>query len=75
MFQCDGSRYYDPTLEEEANWLGPALLISDEAAVYIVRQRMSLHDASNFYGVSEKLLTMRLNVSGALLRVARRGAV
>ncbi|NEU97021.1 ImmA/IrrE family metallo-endopeptidase [Bradyrhizobium uaiense] len=30
-----GTRKYDKAMEEEANWLGPALLVSDEAAMHI----------------------------------------
>jgi Zn-dependent peptidase ImmA (M78 family) len=69
---ADGSRHYDGILEEEANWLGPALLVSEEAAIYIVEQRLALDAASDRYGVSVQLVRMRLNVSGAANRVARR---
>jgi hypothetical protein len=68
----NGSRDYDAALEEEANWLGPALLVSDEAAVHIVERKMSIQAASDQYGASEQLVRMRLNVSGAFVRVARR---
>jgi Zn-dependent peptidase ImmA (M78 family) len=67
-----GSRDYDAALEAEANWLGPALLVSDEAAVHIVERKMSIQAASDHYGASEQLVRMRLNVSGAFVRVARR---
>jgi len=70
----DGSRHYDAALEEEANWLGPALLVSDEAAMHIARQRMTLLAASNVYGVSTTLIQMRMNVSGAHRRLSRRAA-
>ena len=42
-----GLRKYDATLEEEANWLGPALLISAEAALSIARRGLSLSEASD----------------------------
>ena len=64
----DGSRHYDLEIEEEANWLGPALLVSDEAAVWIARNRMSIAAASDFFGVSEDLVRMRVNVCGAYRR-------
>lgn len=67
---ADGSRHYDPVQEAEANWLGPALLISDEAALLIVRRRYTLQQASELYGVSIELVRFRLNVSGASRRVA-----
>ncbi len=58
----------DSVAEEEARWMGPALLVSSEAALTIARQRLPLADASAHYGVSEQLMRMRLNVTGALKR-------
>lgn len=71
---ADGSRDYDSELEEEANWLGPALLVSDEAALYIAEKQMEIDVASDHYGASTDVVRMRLNVSGATKRVARRRA-
>ncbi len=71
---ANGSRHYDDVLEEEANWLGPALLVSEEAAIHIAEQRMEINLASDRYGASVQLVRMRLNVSGATIRVARRRA-
>jgi hypothetical protein len=65
----------DPIAEAEAQWLGPTLLVSEEAALHIVRQKMSPDAAAALYGVSEQLLQMRINVTGAHIRVQRlRGA-
>ena len=69
-----GVRIYDKLQENEANWLGPALLISEEAALHIVSQRLLDTVACQIYGVSLKLLQMRLRVTGAHIRVARRRA-
>ena len=66
-----GCRDWDPVLEKEAEWLAGALLISDEAALHIVRSEMSLDEAQTHYGVSKKMLQFRLNVTGARVRVAR----
>lgn len=66
-----GVRNYDAEREAEASWLGPALLVSDEAALHIIRRKMTMADASRFYGASIPLIQMRLNVSGAAMRVAR----
>jgi Zn-dependent peptidase ImmA (M78 family) len=68
-FDAKGSRHYDVDREHEANWLGPALLISDEAAMWIGRQAMSLVVASDAYGASVDLVRMRLNVSGVAFRL------
>ena len=66
-----GCRHFDAEQENEANWLGPALLISKEAALHIAKTKMSVVEASRFYQVSEQVITMRLNVTGARKIVAR----
>ncbi|MGR6331434.1 ImmA/IrrE family metallo-endopeptidase [Sphingomonas sp. XXL09] len=73
-FDANGRRHYDDDLEGEANWLGPALLVSEEAALHIVEQGFSIQGASTIYKVSEQLVRMRLGVTGAMKRVARRAA-
>jgi Zn-dependent peptidase ImmA (M78 family) len=69
-----GVRIFNRVQENEASWLGPALLISDEAALYIVEQRLLHAVACEMYGVSLDLLQMRLRVTAAHTRVARRRA-
>lgn len=70
---------YSRGIEEEANCLGPTLLISDEAALSIASGIMSGHftlsAASDRYGVSIDLLRVHLNVSGTDVRIAPRQAV
>jgi Zn-dependent peptidase ImmA (M78 family) len=66
-----GCRYFNEEQEDEANWLGPALLISQEAAIYIVKTGMELDEASKIYGASKKVITMRINVTGARKIVSR----
>lgn len=66
-----GHRYFNKQQEDEANWLGPALLISKEAALHIVKNKMSMSDASRIYRVSSELIKMRINVSGARTIVDR----
>lgn len=65
-----GKRSFNLEQEDEANWLGPALLISDEAAIFIAENGLDLNEASNFFAVSREIVQMRLNVSGARKRVA-----
>jgi hypothetical protein len=60
-----GCRNIDRDIEEEANWLGPTLLICDEAALHIVKSGMSTDAARRTYRVSEPVLRMRINASGA----------
>ena len=71
---ADGNRNFDAEQEREANWLGPALLVSKEAALHIVETRMERAAARTLYHVSEELLEMRLRMSGALIRARRRVA-
>jgi Zn-dependent peptidase ImmA (M78 family) len=73
-FNSAGSRHYDKDREDEANWLGPALLVSDEAAMFIADRGMAISAASDHYGASAMLIRMRLNVTGAIVRIARRRA-
>ncbi len=58
--------------EEEAKWLGPALLISEEAALHIAETEMSEQAAIDHYGVSQDLLQMRMKVTPAQRRVQRK---
>jgi Zn-dependent peptidase ImmA (M78 family) len=65
-----GCRNWSDTYEDEASWLGGALLISEEAALLIARRRMSLDDAAVLYGVSRDMVTYRMNVTAARRRIA-----
>ena len=60
----DGERARDGGAEAEANYLGGALLVPNEAAIYIVRSGLGIR-AQEIYGVSAAMLTYRLRVSGA----------
>lgn len=70
-FDSTGSRHYDAGREEEANWLGPALLVSEEAAILVARQGLTLALAAKDYRVSVELMRMRMNITGAYRRVRR----
>lgn len=70
-FGKDGVRAWNSGQEREAEWLGGALLISDEAALAIVHRGLSLRSAAKEFGVSEDLVTFRLQVTGAHTRAAR----
>lgn len=51
--------------EAEANWLGPAILVPGKAARHILREGYSVEQAAEIYGVSGRLIEMRLQVTGA----------
>jgi Zn-dependent peptidase ImmA (M78 family) len=64
-FCSAGSRIYKRELEEEANWMGPVLLVSNEAARWAMVQGISVTEAAKHFGVSEDLMEFRLRMSGA----------
>jgi Zn-dependent peptidase ImmA (M78 family) len=68
-FSDYGCRNFDKEIEDEANWLGPALLISEEAALYIVKKKIGIDQASELYGVTKDIIRMRINVTGAKKRM------
>ena len=65
IFDEYGHRHFNAEDENEANWLGPVLLVPKDATFHIVKTGMSMEKASDFYGVSKQLITMRLNASAA----------
>jgi Zn-dependent peptidase ImmA (M78 family) len=64
-----GCRHWDPELEEEADWLAGVLLITEDAALAIVRNGLSLEEAAAKYGVSTQMVQFRVNMTGARRRV------
>jgi Zn-dependent peptidase ImmA (M78 family) len=57
-------RTYDKTQEEEADWLAGTLLVNRDALFRIAFSRIPPADAAKEYGVSERLIAMRLNRTG-----------
>ncbi len=70
-----GCRNFNKEYEDEANWLGPTLLISEEAALYIVRNDMKIDEAVEHYQVTKEVIKMRINVTGARKRISYRQKV
>ena len=66
-----GCRYWNQDIEDEASWLAGALLIPEDAALWIVRGSMSTQDAAAHFGVTTRMVTYRVNVTGARKRVER----
>lgn len=60
-----GCGHFDKTLEEESHWLEYALLISEEAALFIIQDRMPIEEAVEIYGVSKDLIQFRIRKTGA----------
>jgi Zn-dependent peptidase ImmA (M78 family) len=55
---------YNSVDEEEADWLSGCLLLPREALISIKRRRVGAADAAATYGVSVKMLTYRLAMTG-----------
>ena len=64
-FDGTGCRNCNPEQEDEASWLGMALLVPKEAALHALRTGLELRAAARRYGVSVELMRMRLNVCRA----------
>ncbi|MBR7918275.1 ImmA/IrrE family metallo-endopeptidase [Burkholderia vietnamiensis] len=55
---------YDKEQEEEADWLAGVLLLPREALVHIRRQGMSDEEVIAEYGVSKRMYTYRVSMTG-----------
>lgn len=73
LFHDDGTRNFNTDAENEANWLGPALLMSEEAALnaysLIAKGHTTLSAYSDEFQISEEVIQMRMNVVGARRRM------
>lgn len=59
-----GERIRDGGIEGEANFLGGALLVTNEGALHILKNKLKVQ-AQGMYGISKSMLEYRLRVSGA----------
>lgn len=66
-----GCRNFDPVLEDEAKCLGATLLVPKPAALRILWRGIPLTQAALEYGVSEAVVRMQLNLTGARFIVGR----
>lgn len=66
-----GCRLWNQNIEDEAQWLAGALLVTEDAALWIARGGTSVAAAAELLGVSSQMVSYRLNVTGARARVAR----
>jgi Zn-dependent peptidase ImmA (M78 family) len=66
-----GCRNWNQDIEDEAQWLAGALLITEDAALAIARASEPLATAAARLGVSEPMVRFRLNVTAAYTRVQR----
>ncbi|MGZ9812456.1 ImmA/IrrE family metallo-endopeptidase [Pseudoroseicyclus sp. H15] len=71
-FGSDGTRAFLPEHEAEAERLGPTLLLSDSAALraysLIEGSRFTITELSEMWTITEQVIQMRINLSGAKKR-------
>lgn len=66
----NGCREWDQEMEDEADWLGATLLITEEAALKIARAQISDEKAALLYGTSVQLMRWRMSVTAARKRAS-----
>lgn len=74
VFSEDGqlaTRTFDQAQEDEANWLGWALLLPREALMSARRARMPTAQVADLYGVTEQLVTFRSRMTGVEAQIRR----
>lgn len=66
-----GCRHWNQDIEDEANWLGAALLVSEEMTFSIAKGRQTRSNAAWQLGVSNQMIRFRMNATAAERRVQR----
>jgi Zn-dependent peptidase ImmA (M78 family) len=66
-----GCRHWNQDIEDQASWLGGALLVPEPAAMAIAKGRWTAAAAAEHFGVSPAMIRFRLNATGAPRRVQR----
>ncbi len=66
-----GGRHYNKEFEDEAACLSGVLLLPRAAAISVVASGKSVEQAAGEFNISVKMMTMRLNQSGAKTIMAR----
>lgn len=59
-----GMRTFDTKQEDEANWLAWCLLLPRDGLVWAKRANLTTAQIADHFGVTESLVTFRLNMSG-----------
>ena len=76
FFVGDGElalRGFNPSTEEEANWLAGTLLLPRDALVYVKGRKMTSEQACARYGVSSQMLEYRMRMTGVNRQFGRSG--
>jgi len=67
----NGQRFWDSEMEQEANWLGAALLVPREGALELARDGATVLEISTHYAVSQSLGTWRVVQTGISQQLER----
>ena len=67
----NGQRFWDSEMEQEANWLGAALLVPRDGALELARGGATALEIAVHYGVSASLGTWRLGQTGIYQQLER----
>jgi Zn-dependent peptidase ImmA (M78 family) len=71
VLSATGQRYWDAEVEQEATWLGAALLIPRAGALSMAKRDWTVQDIAVHYGVSESLCRWRIGQTGIASQVDR----
>ena len=71
LANAEGQRFWNAEVEQEATWLGAALLVPREAALAMIRSGRLAPEIAAHFGVSEELCSWRIRQTGILLQVER----
>jgi Zn-dependent peptidase ImmA (M78 family) len=68
----DGNRFWDSEIEDQASWLGAALLVPREAALQMILEGWAQAEIADHFGVSEALCKWRIAQTGIPQQVERK---
>ena len=71
LVSSDGQRYWMREVEEEASWLGAALLVPREGALAFLKRNWAIPKIATRFGVSESLCQWRIRQTGVVYQVER----
>lgn len=69
----EGCRYWNGDVEDEANWLGAAILVPRDGALFLARLGRTISDIAGHYEVSEQLCRWRINGTGIAAQLRASG--
>jgi len=67
----EGNRFWNHEIEEQASWLGAALLVPREATLRMILDGWTQAEIADHFGVSEALCKWRIAQTGILQQVQR----